>query len=83
MLPVYSSQKTGVFNQRRAFKGSITYLGKTGALDTQGVIDRILAQPSTAPFIADQGAAALRDRPAFIELRDAARRTHFAAATTT
>src|SRR5439155_389702 len=51
MLPVYTSHKSGVFNQRRAFKGSVTYLGKTGALDTQGVIDRILAQPSTAPFI--------------------------------
>jgi uncharacterized protein (DUF1800 family) len=51
MLPVYTSQKSGVFNQRRAFKGSVTFLGKTGALDTQGVIDRILAQPSTAPFI--------------------------------
>ena len=51
MLPVYTSQKSGVFNQRRAFKGSVTYLGKTGPLDTQGVIDRILAQPSTAPFI--------------------------------
>jgi hypothetical protein len=51
MLPVYASQKSGVFNQRRAFKGSVTYLGKTGALDTQGVIDRILAQPATAPFV--------------------------------
>jgi len=51
MLPVYTSQKSGVFNQRRAFRGSVTFLGKTGALDTQGVIDRILAQPSTAPFI--------------------------------
>src|SRR5689334_8852464 len=51
-LPVYSGQKSGVFNARRAYKGSVTYLGKTGALDTQGVIDRILAQPATAPFIA-------------------------------
>ncbi len=51
MLPVYTTQKSGVFNQRRAFKGSVTFLGKTGALDTQGVIDRILAQPATAPFI--------------------------------
>ena len=51
MLPVFTSQKSGVFNQRRAFNGSVTYLGKTGVLDTQGVIDRILAQPSTAPFI--------------------------------
>ncbi len=51
-LPVYSGQKSGVFNPRRAFKGEVTYLGKTGPLDTQGVIDRILAQPATAQFIA-------------------------------
>jgi uncharacterized protein (DUF1800 family) len=51
-LPVYSGQKAGVFNTRRAYKGSVTYLGKTGLLDTQGVLDRILAQPATAPFIA-------------------------------
>jgi len=51
-LPVYTTQKTGVFNQRRAYRGSITYLGKTGPLDTQGVIDRILAQPATANLIA-------------------------------
>jgi len=51
-LPVYSTQRAGVFNPRRAFKGSVTYLGKTGLLDTQGVIDRILAQTATAPFIA-------------------------------
>jgi uncharacterized protein (DUF1800 family) len=51
MLPVYASQKSGVFNQKRAFKGSVTFLGTTGALDTQGVIDRILAQPATASFI--------------------------------
>jgi uncharacterized protein (DUF1800 family) len=50
-LPVYSGQKAGVFNPKRAFKGSVTYLGKTGPLDTQGVIDRILAQPATAPFL--------------------------------
>ncbi len=51
-LPVYSTQRPGVFNTRRAFKGNVTYLGKTGPLDTQGVIDRILAQPATAAFIA-------------------------------
>jgi uncharacterized protein (DUF1800 family) len=51
-LPVFSVQKPGVFNPKRAFKGSITYLGKSGPLDTQGVIDRILAQPATAQFIA-------------------------------
>jgi uncharacterized protein (DUF1800 family) len=53
-LPVYTTQKTGVFNPRRSFKGAVTYLGKTGTFDTQGVIDRILAQPATAPFIASK-----------------------------
>jgi len=51
-LPVYSTQKAGVFNPKRAFKGSVTYLSVSGQLDTQGVIDRILAQPATAQFIA-------------------------------
>ena len=51
-LPVYSAPKAGVFNSKRAFKGDVTYLGKTGALDAQGVIDRILAQPATAQLIA-------------------------------
>jgi uncharacterized protein (DUF1800 family) len=51
-LPVYTAQKTGVFNPRRAYHGSVTYLGKTGSLDTGGVIDRILAQPATAALIA-------------------------------
>ena len=54
---VYSTQKTGVFNPRRAYKGSVTYLGNTGPLDTQGVIDRILAQPATAVLIAGKLAA--------------------------
>ena len=53
-LPVYSGQKSGVFNARRAYKGSVSYLGKTGPLDTQGVVDRILAQPATAAFIASK-----------------------------
>jgi uncharacterized protein (DUF1800 family) len=53
-LPVYTAQKSGVFNPRRAFKGSITYLGKTGPLDAQGVIDRILQQPATAALIASK-----------------------------
>ena len=56
-LPVYSSQKTGVFNPRRAYRGVVTYLGHTGPLDTQGVIDRILAQPATAVFFANKVAA--------------------------
>jgi uncharacterized protein (DUF1800 family) len=51
-LPVYTSQKSGVFNKKRAYKGAVTFLGQSGSLDTQAVIDRILAQPATAPFIA-------------------------------
>ena len=53
-LPVYSGQKPGVFIPRRAYKDDVTYLGKSGPLDTQGVIDRILAQQATAPFIANK-----------------------------
>ncbi len=53
-LPVYTAQKAGVFNPRRAFKGSVTYLGKTGPLDGQGVIDRIMQQPATAALIASK-----------------------------
>jgi uncharacterized protein (DUF1800 family) len=53
-LPVYTTQMPGLFNKRRSYQGSLTYLGKTGPLDTQGVIDRILAQPATAPFIANK-----------------------------
>src|ERR1700681_3669799 len=41
--PGYSTQRPGVFNARRAFKGTVTYLGKTGSLDTQGVVDSTLA----------------------------------------
>ena len=50
-LPVYNTPKTGVFNPRRAYLGGVTFLGRTGRLDTEGVIDRILAQPATAAFI--------------------------------
>ena len=51
-LPVYTSQKSGVFNKKRGYKGAVAFLGHSGTLDTQGVVDRILAQPATAPFIA-------------------------------
>jgi uncharacterized protein (DUF1800 family) len=49
---VFASQKSAVFNSKRAYNGSVAYLGKSGPLDTQGVIDRILAQPATATYIA-------------------------------
>jgi len=80
-LPVYTTQKPGVFNVRRAFKGSITYLGKTGPLDTQGVIDRILAQPATGQFIATKVAqhfvAALPDAGYVKTLADTFRRSNY------
>ncbi len=50
--PVYTAQRSGVFNPRRSYKGTVTFLGQSGRLDTEGVIDRILSQPATAPFIA-------------------------------
>jgi uncharacterized protein (DUF1800 family) len=80
-LPVYSTQRPGVFNARRAFKGSVNYLGKTGSLDTQGVVDRILAQPATAQFIAAKVAqhfvAAQPDAAYVKTLADAFRRSNY------
>jgi uncharacterized protein (DUF1800 family) len=80
-LPVYSTQRPGLFNPRRAFKGSVTYLGKTGPLDTQGVIDRILAQPATAQFIATKVAqhfvAAQPDAGYIKSLADSFRRSNY------
>jgi uncharacterized protein (DUF1800 family) len=80
-LPVYSTQRPGLFNPRRAFKGSVTYLGKTGPLDAQGVIDRILAQPATAQFIAAKVAqhfvAAQPDAGYIKSLADAFRRSNY------
>jgi len=80
-LPVYTSQKSGVFNPRRAFKGDISFLGKTGPLDTQGVIDRILAQPATAQFIASKVAqhfVSVQPDAGFIKgLADAFRRSKY------
>jgi uncharacterized protein (DUF1800 family) len=52
--PVFSKQQSGVLNPRRAYKGTVTFLGRTGALDTEAVIDRVLAHPATAPFIANK-----------------------------
>ena len=80
-LPVYSTQRPGVFNPRRAFKGSVTYLGKTGPLDAQGVVDRILAQPATAQFIATKVAqhfVTAQPEAAYVKtLADAFRRSNY------
>jgi uncharacterized protein (DUF1800 family) len=80
-LPVYTSQKTGVFNPRRAYHGSVTYLGKTGPLDTEGVIERILAQPATATLFATKVAqhfVSARPSAALVNsLADAFRRSKY------
>ena len=52
-LPVWNRQTPGEFNARRAYHGpALTFLGRTGQWDTEAVIDQILRQPWTAPFIA-------------------------------
>ena len=51
-LPVYTTQAAGFFNKRRAYIGPVTFLGQSGSIDTQGVVDRILAHTGTAPFVA-------------------------------
>src|SRR5438445_1101519 len=80
-LPVYSNQRPGVFNQRRAYKGTVTYLGRTGTLDTQGVIDRILAQNATATLIATKVAqhfVTSQPLPAYVaRLGDAFRKSQY------
>jgi uncharacterized protein (DUF1800 family) len=57
-LAMYGEQAPGVFDARRAYRGGqVRFLGKTQAWDTEKVIDQILAQPNTAPFIATKAAA--------------------------
>lgn len=51
-IPIPDEVKTGVFEPRRAYSGTLTFLGKTGRFRTEDVIDRILEQPATATFIA-------------------------------
>ncbi len=50
--PVADSVQTGVFDIRRAYSGTVTFLGKQDRWDTPKVVDRILEQSSVAPFIA-------------------------------
>ncbi len=46
--------QTGIFDTRRAFSGAVTFLGKTGTFNTDSVIDTILANDATAPFMVRQ-----------------------------
>jgi uncharacterized protein (DUF1800 family) len=52
-LPVYGDPVSGVFTPNRAYRGgAVKFLGRTDSYDAEKVIDRILAQPATAGFIA-------------------------------
>jgi len=42
---------TGIFDPRRAFTGTVTFLGNTGTFNTESVVDTILAHDATAPFM--------------------------------
>src|SRR5262249_6940414 len=51
--PVYEQPTSGTFVANRAYRGGpITFLGKQDTYDPQKVVDRILAQPNTAAFVA-------------------------------
>jgi uncharacterized protein (DUF1800 family) len=80
-LPVYTTQKSGVFNPRRAYRGAVTFLGRSGSIDTEGVIDRILAQPGTAPFmatkVAEQFVSSQPDQGFVNRLADTFRRSRY------
>lgn len=49
---IYEAQATGTFDPRRAYKGELSFLGRTGQFDLRTVIDTILAKPAAAMFIA-------------------------------
>ena len=49
---VADTVKTGVFDQTRAYKGSVTFLGVSKQWDANMVLDRIMQQDSVAPYIA-------------------------------
>ncbi len=43
---------TGIYDPARAYKGAVTFLGETKQWDTNSVLDKIVAQPSVAPYVA-------------------------------
>ena len=48
---VADAVKTGIFDQTRAYKGSVAFLGVMRQWDTNMVLDRIMQQDSVAPYI--------------------------------
>ena len=51
---VADTVKTGVFDPARSYKGALTFLGETKQWDTNSVLDKIMAQPSVAPYLASK-----------------------------
>ena len=51
---VADTVKTGVFVPARAYRGAVTFLGETRQWDTNSVLDKIMSQPSVAPYIASK-----------------------------
>jgi uncharacterized protein (DUF1800 family) len=51
-VPQADTSRVGVLERGRGPAGAYAFLGKTRQWDTQSVIDRILEQDATAPFIA-------------------------------
>jgi uncharacterized protein (DUF1800 family) len=49
---VADTVRTGVFDPARAYKGAVAFLGETKQWDTNSVMDKIMAQPSVAPYLA-------------------------------
>ena len=49
-----TTAKSGIFDPKRAYTGQVTFLGKTAAFDTAGIVDQLLLQNSTAPFMAGE-----------------------------
>ncbi len=49
---VWDRPRTGTFVPRRAYQGTLTYLGRRGRFDTEAVLDAILSHPATAVYIA-------------------------------
>ena len=51
---VADTVRTGVFDPARAYKGALTFLGESKQWDTNSVLDKIMAQPSVAPYLASK-----------------------------
>ena len=49
-----TTAQTGIFDKTRAYTQAVTFLGKTGVMDANGVVDQILASDATATFLAQE-----------------------------